>query len=81
MVEREATPASILVANPRHLAHAEQRLAKAQRRLARTEKGTRRREKARQKVARLHHGVAVRCVGAPHAVTKRLATGFAVVSR
>ncbi|MFB7512488.1 transposase [Streptomyces sp. NPDC056144] len=56
-------------------------MAKAQRRLARTEKGTRRREKARQKVARLHHGVAVRCVGALHAVTKRLATGFAVVSR
>lgn len=75
-----AVLASILIANPRHLAHAGQRLVKAQRALARTEKGSRRREKARRKVGRLHHEVAVRRAGALHAVTKRLATRFTVVA-
>ncbi|GGR63994.1 RNA-guided endonuclease InsQ/TnpB family protein [Streptomyces roseolus] len=73
-------PGSILIANPRHLARAEQRLAKAQRALSRTEKGSRRRDRARRKVARLHHEVAVRRESALHAVTKRLATAFAVVA-
>ncbi|MEU9983729.1 RNA-guided endonuclease TnpB family protein [Streptomyces sp. NPDC050856] len=73
-------PASALIANPRHLARVEHRLVKAQRALARTEKGSSRREKARRRVARLHHEVAVRREGALHALTKRLATGFAVVA-
>jgi putative transposase len=71
---------SVLIANPRHLSRAQRRLAKAQRALSRTQKGSARREKARRRVARLHHEVAVRREGALHTVTKRLATGFAVVA-
>ncbi|GGR64036.1 transposase [Streptomyces roseolus] len=56
------------------------RLTKAQRALSRTEKGSRRRDRARRKVARFHHEVAVRREGVLHAVTKRLATAFAVVA-
>ncbi|MFB7825341.1 RNA-guided endonuclease InsQ/TnpB family protein [Streptomyces hydrogenans] len=75
-----ADPGSVLIANPRHLARAQQRLAKAQRALSRTEKGSRRRDRARRKVARLHHEIAVRRESALHVVTKRLATAFAVVA-
>ncbi|MFD8789446.1 RNA-guided endonuclease InsQ/TnpB family protein [Streptomyces vinaceus] len=75
-----ADPGSILVANPRHLTRAQDRLATAQRKLSRTEKGSRRRDRARRTVARLHHEVAVRRAGALHAVTKQLATRFAVVA-
>ncbi|MET8624727.1 RNA-guided endonuclease TnpB family protein [Kitasatospora sp. NPDC004669] len=73
-------PGSDLVANPRHLRNAAKRLAKAQRALSRTVKGSGRREKAKCRVARLHHDVAVRRVGGLHELTKRLATGFAVVA-
>ncbi|MFF6794336.1 RNA-guided endonuclease InsQ/TnpB family protein [Streptomyces filamentosus] len=73
-------PGSVLIANPRPLARAQQRLTKAQRALSRTEKGSRRRDRARRKVARLHHEVALRREGALHAVTKRLTTTFAVVA-
>ncbi|MFJ7069735.1 IS607 family element RNA-guided endonuclease TnpB [Streptomyces sp. NPDC101115] len=75
-----ADPGSVVIANPRHLARAEQRLTKAQRALSRTQKGSRRRDRARRKVARLHHEVAVRRESALHEVTKRLATAFAVVA-
>ncbi|WBP91970.1 IS607 family element RNA-guided endonuclease TnpB [Kitasatospora cathayae] len=75
-----ADPGTALVPNPRHLRHAAKRLAKAQRALARTVKGSARRDKARRRVARLHHEVAVRRKSGIHELTKRLATGFAVVA-
>ncbi|MFJ6120194.1 transposase [Streptomyces sp. NPDC092129] len=56
------------------------RLSKAQRALARTQKGSARRQRARQRVSRLHHEVAVRRSTALHALTKQLATRFAVVA-
>lgn len=73
-------PSTQYVANPRHVRRAEQRLTKAQRALARTQKGSARRERARRRVGRLHHEVAVRREGTLHALTKKLATGFAVVA-
>jgi putative transposase len=75
-----ANPASVLIENPRHLRRATNRLVKAQRALSRSEKRSKRREKARRRVARLHHEVALRRDTALHVVTKRLATGFAVVA-
>ncbi|MFD5412441.1 RNA-guided endonuclease InsQ/TnpB family protein [Streptomyces nojiriensis] len=73
-------PAHTLIENPRHLAHARQRLAKAQRALSRAKKGSARREKAKRRVAQLHHGVALRRNSHLHAVTKQLATRFAVIA-
>ncbi len=73
-------PATVLVANPRHLNTAARRLAKAERALARTQKGSARREKAKRRVGRLHHEVAVRRSGTIHQLTKQLATTFAVVA-
>ncbi|MFJ3673816.1 RNA-guided endonuclease InsQ/TnpB family protein [Streptomyces sp. NPDC090106] len=72
--------ASRFVANPRHVRQAEHRLAKAQKALARTQKGSARRTKARQRVARLHHDVAVRRSTVLHAMTKQLATRFAEIA-
>ena len=68
------------VLNPRHIRAAEKRLTRAQRALSRTRKGSARREKAKRRVGRLHHEVTVRRVMALHRLTKRLATGFAVVA-
>lgn len=73
-------PASASVENPRHVRRAEQRMTKAQRALSRTQKGSGRRRKAVQKVARLHHEVAVRRATVLHALTKQLATRFATVA-
>ncbi|MER7877658.1 RNA-guided endonuclease TnpB family protein [Streptomyces solisilvae] len=73
-------PASVFVANPRHLRHAEHRLAKAQRALSRTQKDSTRRAKARRRVARLHHEVAVRRNTVLRAITKQLTTRFAEVA-
>lgn len=72
--------ASLFLANPRHIRRAEKRLVKAQRALARTQKGSARREKAKRRVGRLHHEVTLRRDSALHAVTKKLATAFAVVA-
>ena len=72
--------ATRFVANPRHVRAAEKRLTKAQRALSRTQKGSARREKARRRVARLHHEVTARRAGVLHQLTKRLATGYAVVA-
>lgn len=71
---------SRFVANPRHVQAATRRLVKAQRALSRAQLGSGRREKARQRVARLHHQVAERRASVLHQLTKRLATGFAVVA-
>ena len=73
-------PDTAFATNPRHVRQAEHRLAKAQRALSRTEKGSARREKARRRVSRLHHEVTVRRSTVLHALTKQLATRFAVVA-
>ncbi|MGW7261279.1 RNA-guided endonuclease InsQ/TnpB family protein [Streptomyces sp. NPDC054834] len=73
-------PGTAFVANPRFLRAAHNRLAKAQRALSRTEKGSQRRQKARNRVARLHHQVAVRRQTALHALTKQLATRFTEIA-
>lgn len=68
------------VANPRiKKAHA-RALAAASRTYARTQPGSGRRYKARQRLARLQHLEANRRAGVLHALTKRLATGWAVVA-
>ncbi|MGW1189326.1 RNA-guided endonuclease InsQ/TnpB family protein [Streptomyces sp. NPDC002559] len=73
-------PATLFVANPRHVRRAEKRLTKAQRALSRTQRGSARRAKARRRVARLHHEVAARRDTALHTITKQLTTRFATVA-
>ncbi|WP_199702479.1 RNA-guided endonuclease InsQ/TnpB family protein [Jiangella rhizosphaerae] len=68
-----------LIANPRVKAAHARRISRVARAYARTEKGSRRREKLRQRLGRLHHREALQRAGAAHALTKRLATGWATI--
>ncbi len=69
-----------IIPNPRVKARHAPALAKASRAYARTVKGSRRREQARRRLARLHHREATRRSTGLHHLTKRLATGWAVVA-
>lgn len=69
-----------LVPNPRWGRAASARLVKAQRALSRTQRGSANRAKARQRLARVQAELAERRTGWLHQVTKRLATGWAVVA-
>lgn len=69
-----------LVPNPRHLVAARRRLVRAQRALSRTQKGSARRAKARARLAKRHAEVAEQRAATLHQLTKRLATGWAVVA-
>ena len=74
--------------NPRHLRKARKRLLKAQRAMSRRrgpdkrtgQEPSRRWVKARNRVARLHHELAVRRAGHLHEITKRLATSYELVA-
>lgn len=69
-----------VVPNPRHLRAATRRLRRAQQALSRTQRGSHRRAKAAARVGDLHAQVALRRVGHLHQLTKRLATGWAVIA-
>lgn len=76
----QSDPDSTTVDHPRHLQRSLPLLAKAQRAFARTEKGSKRRSKAADRIARIHHRVALRRATTLHGLTKRLATGFSQVA-
>lgn len=67
------------VENPRHLRASSARLVKAQRALSRTQRGSSNRRKAAARVGRLQAQLAERRAQYLHQVTKRLATGYAVI--
>lgn len=69
-----------IVPNPRIKKAGARALARAARAHARTQPGSGRRERARRRVARLLHLEAARRAGVLHGLTKRLATGWAVVA-
>ncbi|MFN6548579.1 RNA-guided endonuclease InsQ/TnpB family protein [Mycolicibacterium nivoides] len=68
------------ISNPRHLNAARTRLVKAQRALSRTRKGSNRRRNAARLLGRRHQEVSERRASALHAVTKKLATGWATIA-
>jgi putative transposase len=69
-----------LIPNPRTKATHARTLASAGRAYARTQPGSRRRERVRRRLVRLQHLEAARRAGVLHGLTKRLATGWAVVA-
>ncbi|MFI6056461.1 RNA-guided endonuclease InsQ/TnpB family protein [Streptomyces violascens] len=71
---------TMLVPNPRHANVGRDRLTRAQRAWARTVKGSRRRDRAARRIARVQHQIAQRRATGLHTLTKRIATGFAVVA-
>ncbi|WP_438293330.1 RNA-guided endonuclease InsQ/TnpB family protein [Streptomyces sp. HUAS TT7] len=73
-------PDSRTIASLKPGRNAAHHMARAQRRLARCAKGSRRRRKAARHVAKIHHNVAQQRAGHLHVVSKRLATGAAVIA-
>ncbi|MFL1629596.1 RNA-guided endonuclease InsQ/TnpB family protein, partial [Staphylococcus capitis] len=69
-----------LVDNPRYGRRGAEKLRRAQRAYARTKKGSQGRARAARRVARLHHLVALQRSTVVNTLTKRLATGYAVVA-
>lgn len=69
-----------IIANPRHLRNGRKRLLTAQRALSRAQRGSNRRRRAAAVLGRRHHEIAERRATTLHALTKRLATGWATVA-
>ena len=69
-----------LVENPRYGRRGAEKVRRAQRAYARTKKGSQGRARAARRVARLHHLVALQRSTVVNTLTKRLATGYAVVA-